>query len=149
MKSGTLSLAVAQAAIDKAEEELQELAQKALQREEKQTARITRLLPRAADTLRERVRAGNGGLRDPRSIVQGRNILCGMLGGKVPLRPGAVKPGERPFLVAHVGLNRSVLLEAAASATGCVKSGSGGVSWVSQHPEFVDIELRSFPAGPE
>lgn len=36
------------------------------------------------------------------------------------------KPGERPYLVARVGLNRGVLLEAAASAAGGVKSGSGG-----------------------
>lgn len=71
MKSGTLSPAVAQAAIDKAEEELQALRRRAPQREEKQTARIIRLLPQAADTLRERVRAGNAGLRDPRSIIQG------------------------------------------------------------------------------
>jgi hypothetical protein len=58
--------------------------------------------------------AGNVGLRDPRSIVQGRNVLFSMFGGKVPLRPGTLKPGERPFLIARVGLNRSVLLQAAA-----------------------------------
>jgi hypothetical protein len=84
------------------------------------------MLPRAADVLSERIAAGNLGLRDPRSIVQGRNVLFGMFGGKVPLRPGQTKPGERPVLVARVGLNRGVLLEAAASAAGYVKSGSGG-----------------------
>jgi hypothetical protein len=30
------------------------------------------------------------------------------------------------YLIARIGLNRGVLLEAAASAAGCVKSGSGG-----------------------
>jgi hypothetical protein len=58
--------------------------------------------------------------------IPGRNVLFGMFGGKVPLRRGETRPGERPFLVARVGLNRSVLLEAAASASGCVKFGSGG-----------------------
>jgi hypothetical protein len=65
-----------------------------------------------------------------------------MFSSKVALRPGDTKPGERPFLVARVGLNRSVLLEAAASTGGSVKSGSGGLSWVSNSTEFVDVELR-------
>jgi hypothetical protein len=34
-----------------------------------------------------------------------------------------VRPGEWPYLIARVGLNRNVLIEAAIS---CVKSGSGG-----------------------
>jgi hypothetical protein len=33
------------------------------------------MLPRAADVLRERIGKGNLGLRDPRSIVQGRAAL--------------------------------------------------------------------------
>jgi hypothetical protein len=36
-----------------------------------------------------------------------------------------VKPGEKPYLIARVGINREVLFEA-ASAGSCVKSGSGG-----------------------
>ena len=43
-----------------------------------------------------------------------------MFGGKVPLRCGPVKPGEAPYLIARVGLNRNMLLEAA------LKVGSGG-----------------------
>jgi hypothetical protein len=73
--------------------------------------------------MRERIGAGNVGLRDPRSIVQGRNALFGMFGGKVPLRAAQVKAGEKPYLIARVGLNRAVLLKAAGS---CVKFGSGG-----------------------
>jgi hypothetical protein len=84
------------------------------------------MLPRAAEVLRERIQAGNAGLRNPRSIVQGRNVLFEAFGGKVPLRRAETKPGERPYLVARLGLNRTVLLEAAASAAGCVFSGSGG-----------------------
>ena len=68
----------------------------------------------------------NGGLRDPQSIIEGRKALLGLFGGKIPLRRAKRKPGERPCLVARVGLNRAVLLEAAASAAGYVKSGSGG-----------------------
>src|SRR5262249_55472235 len=78
-----------------------------------------------ADVLRQRIGRGNLGLRDPRSIIQGRNTLFGMFGGKVPLRRALVKPGEKPYLIARVGLNREVLLEA-ASAGSCVKFGSGG-----------------------
>ena len=65
------------------------------------------------------------GLRDPRSIIQGRNTLFGMFGGKVPLRRALAKAGEKPYLIARVGLNREALLEA-ASAGSCVKFGSGG-----------------------
>jgi len=48
------------------------------------------------------------------------------VGGKVPLRPGTPKAGERPFLVARVDLNHGVIFEAAANAAGCLKTGSGG-----------------------
>lgn len=92
-------------------------------KEEKNTARIIRMLPRAAHVLRERIRGGNLGLRDPRSIVQGRNTLFAMFGGKVPLRPAQLKRGEKPYLIARVDLNGAVLLEAAGN---CVKFGSGG-----------------------
>jgi hypothetical protein len=45
---------------------------------------------------------------------------CAMFGRKVSMRLAAAKPGERPYLVPRTGVNRSVLLEAAASAAGCV-----------------------------
>ena len=93
---------------------------------EKQTAGAARRLiartPRAADVLRERIRGGNLGLRDPRSIMPARNTLFAMFGGKVPLRQAVVKPGTTPYLVARVALNRNVLLQAAANA---VKSVAG------------------------
>jgi hypothetical protein len=65
-----------------------------------------------------------------------------MFGGKVPLRPGTPKAGERPSLIARVGLNRSVLLQAAASAAGCLESGSGGPlqNWKSLRTK--DIRIR-------
>ena len=77
MKAGTLSQAVAQAAIAQAEEELRALQRASPAREGKQTARILRMLPRAAEALRARLQAGNMGLRDPRSIIQGRNASDG------------------------------------------------------------------------
>jgi hypothetical protein len=77
--------------------------------------------------------------RDPRSIAQGRNTLYAMFGGKVQLRPAEVANGEKPYLIARVGPNRSVLLEAAG---GCLQVGSGGPIWTKRQPEFVDISLR-------
>jgi hypothetical protein len=95
-------------------------------REEKDATKIVRMLPHVADQLCERVRGGNLGLRDLHSIIEGRNVLFGIFGGKVTLRPAPVQGGKRPFLIARVGINRDILLEAAADAAGCVKSGSGG-----------------------
>ena len=69
---------------------------------------------------KQRSRSVEYALRDPRSIIQARNVVFNMLGGRVPLRPGTPKLGEKPFLVARVGINRMVLLEAAASAANCV-----------------------------
>ena len=126
MKAGSLSQTVALAAIDKAEEELRTLQRTHPIQAERDTARIIRMLPRAASSLRERLGAGNLGLRNPRSVMQARALLFEMFGGKVPLRPGNTNAGERPYLVARVGVNRSVLLEAAASAAGCMECGSGG-----------------------
>jgi len=126
MKAGTLSQAVAQAALATAEQELSALDRAEPAKAERDMGRVVRMLPRAADLLRERVGAGNLGLRDPRSIVPARNVLFMLFGGKVPVRPGTPKLGERPFLVARVGLNRGVLLQAAASAANCRELGSGG-----------------------
>lgn len=110
--------------------------------EEKQTARIIRMLPRAADVLRERIGADNLGLRDPRSIIQGRNRLFGMFNGKVPMIPAKTKTGERPYLIARLASNRMVLLEAAANAAGCLESGSGGTLPLSHIIDSKDVELR-------
>jgi hypothetical protein len=81
----------------------------------------------AGDVLLDRIRGGNLGLRDPRSIIPARNASFAMFGRQVPLRPAVVKPGTKPYLVARVAMNRNVLLEAAASAAGCLEIGSGGV----------------------
>lgn len=48
--------------------------------------------------------------------MQPRALLFEMFGGKVPLRAGNTNAGERPFLVARVRVNRSLLLAAVASA---------------------------------
>jgi hypothetical protein len=78
--------------------------------EEKNLNRIVRMLPWAADVLRERVSAGNLGLRIPRSIVEARNILFASFGGLVKMRRGLTKPDQRSELIA---LNHTVLMEAA------------------------------------
>jgi hypothetical protein len=48
----------------------------------------------------------NAGLRDSRSIIQARNTLFSLFGGKVPPRRAPTKPGERHYLIARVGVNR-------------------------------------------
>jgi hypothetical protein len=85
------------------------------------------MLPRAAEVLRQRIRAGNLGLRDPRSIPQGRNALYAMFGGKVQLRPAHVENGEKPYLIARVGLDPTVLLEAAGVVSNVVAGAGFGL----------------------
>ena len=41
--------------------------------------------------------------------------LFSMFGGKMPLRPGTPEPGERPYLIARVGLNRSSAITSPAN----------------------------------
>src|SRR5262245_10549134 len=77
-----------------------------------------------------------------RSSAVKRNVLFAAVAGKVPLRPAETKPGERPYLVTRLGLNRTVLLEAGANAAGCVFGGSGGRSWIFHSTDFIDIEMR-------
>ena len=125
MKAGTLSQAVAQAAIEKAEDEIHAIERQQPARQERETARMIRMLPRAAEVLRQRISGGNLGLRDPRMIAQGRNTLYAMFGGKVHLRPAEVAEGEKPYLIARVGLNREVLLQAAGAEV-VFECGSGG-----------------------
>ena len=62
---------------------------------------------------------------------------CDDCGDRVKMRPGVTKPGERTYLIARIALNHTVLLETAASAAGCVKSGSGGVIPVQAIPLVV------------
>jgi fructosamine-3-kinase len=95
MKAGTLSQTMTVAAIAKAEEEVAALEQAQPEADEKQSARVIRMLPQAARVLRQRSRR-NLGLRDPRNIVLARNVLFSMFGGRVPVRPAQVKEGERP-----------------------------------------------------
>lgn len=62
-------------AIEKAEEELQSLQKAIPEHSNKQLTRVIRMIPRAAEFLRELIQSGNGGLRDPSSIVKGRNVF--------------------------------------------------------------------------
>lgn len=114
--AGTLSQAVAHAALVKAEEELRELKGVVAANEERELARIVLTLPQAAGILRERVRGGDPGVREPRSMTRAREILFRSFGGRIPVRPGTPKSGEKPYLIARVAPNRAVLLEAVAGA---------------------------------
>ena len=115
MKAGTLSQAVGNAAIAKADEELATLHRTKPAQEEKEATRVVRMLPRAVEIMRKRNGAGGLGLRDPRSILQARSTLFEMFGGNEAVRSADVKVGEKPYLIARVGLNREVLLKAAGS----------------------------------
>jgi hypothetical protein len=126
VRAGLLSQAVAQAAIEAAEQEIRGIERMQPAKEEKDTARVIRMLPRAAQLLRERIRGGNLGLLEPLSIAHARNTLFAMFGGKVPLRQAVTKPGEKPYLIARVGIDRTVLLQAAAQAANFLQVGSGG-----------------------
>jgi len=107
-----LSQAVAQAAIEMAEAEITAIERQQPAREERDAARVIRMLPRAAEALRHRIGGGKVGLRDPRSIAQRRNTLYAMFGRKCTLPPAQVESGEKPYLIARMGLNREVLLQA-------------------------------------
>lgn len=120
MKAGSLSQSVAQAAIEKAEEQLRAIEQAAPTRPERQVARVLHLLSRAAETLRARITGGNLGVREPGSIIHGRNTLFRMFGGKVRMRRAPTKDRERPYLIARLSPDADVLLEAATYAAGCV-----------------------------
>jgi hypothetical protein len=65
------------------------------------------------------------GLRDPRSIAPGRGVLFGVFGEQPPLRRAPGKDGERPYIIARVGINRSVPLQAATSAAALLKVVAG------------------------
>lgn len=120
LEASTLSQAVAHAALVEAEDELRELERVVAANEGRELARIVRTLPQAAGILRERVWGGGLGLRDPRSMTRAREILFRSFGGRIPVRQGTPKSGEKPYLIARVAPNRAVLLEAAAGAARCL-----------------------------
>lgn len=74
-----------------------------------------------------------------------------MFGGKVPLRPGETRPVERPYLIARIGMNRNVLLEAAASpADGSPKDWMGTRERRSGlGSSCANISARKLISGPE
>ena len=80
MKSGMLSQAVAQAALAAAEQELRALNRSEPAKAEKETGSLIRMLPRAAAVLRERIGAGNMGLRDPLNCPRPQCPICDVWG---------------------------------------------------------------------
>jgi hypothetical protein len=129
MKAGALSQAVAHAAFEMAEQELAALEKVHPGREEKITALVLRMLPRAAEVLRERVAAGNLGLRDPRSIIQGRSdrdplVVARLCRAKFNLTSARKASGAIP--AASTSRTRSkgarALRESAAGGSGLIRS---------------------------
>jgi hypothetical protein len=52
--------------------------------------------------------------------------------------PAQITTGEKPYLIARVGLNWEVLLQAAPE----VEIGSGGLICISHVPDFINIPLQ-------
>jgi hypothetical protein len=85
-------------------------------------------------------RSGQGHAFEQVGGFQGLAVKERINQGSVATRNSAqVADGEKPYLIARVGLDRSVLLETAGS---CLQVGSGGVICISSNPEFVEISLR-------
>jgi len=119
-----------QAAIERAEQKRREL--ESTQPVAKFAAEILLLLPRAAELYRRQIAKGLDG--NPREALKSRVILREMFSGKIRL-----VPGEDGSLWAEYAYQPAALLK------GVGTGGSGGVSWISHVPEFVDIELRQIP----
>ncbi len=116
-----------QAAIDRAEAKRAELQDQ--QPEAKQSAKVLAMLPRAAEMYRRQIAEGLSG--DERAAGKARVFLRDWFGGRIQLE--ALPDGG---LMAHWNENAAALLR----TTGTF--GSGGLSWISSAPEFVDISLR-------
>ena len=71
--------------------------------------------PSGGRALRHRFRVGSLVLPDAGSIVQARNTLLAMFRGRARLRRAEIAEGEKLCLIARMGLNRAVLLEAAGT----------------------------------
>jgi hypothetical protein len=112
-------------AIEKAEHELAALENGLPARKKRMSVRVLRMSPLAAEVLCERVAAGNlGAARSELDHPMG--VLFRNVRREVPLWRGQMQPGEHPYLVAHVGMNHRILLQAATNAAGCVESGRSG-----------------------
>ncbi|HEY2808936.1 MAG TPA: hypothetical protein VGI91_09085 [Steroidobacteraceae bacterium] len=115
------------AAIDRAEAKRRELEEQ--QPASKQSAKVLAMLPSAAEMYRRQIAEGLSG--DECAAGKARVLLREWFGGKIQLE--AFPDGG---LMAHWNENAGALLR----NTGTF--GSGGLSWVSSSPEFVDISLR-------
>jgi hypothetical protein len=117
-----------------AEEELRSVNRAAPALEEKQTAKILRMLPRTAEAMRARLKTQNLGLKDPRSTIQGRNTLSGLFHGRVPMRPAALKPETRRGPISHSSRgdqSECVIAGCREHGRPCVEIGSGGAILVT------------------
>ncbi|MCC7200958.1 MAG: recombinase family protein [Gammaproteobacteria bacterium] len=119
LREGTLSPAVAGAALEKARSDRQSLVDAGQAAGERGLDKAIRLLPRIAAAYRRQVQALIEGRADPATTRAARSALLELFGGPVRLTPAE----SRDHLVAEVSLSRAVLLQAAG---GRVSNGSGG-----------------------
>ena len=71
----------------------------------------------------------------PIDIAQGREIIAAFA-DRTPVRPGADCAADRRAVA-----NEEMPLAQVAGDSIQIRSGSGGLSWVSNTPEFIDLSL--------
>ena len=121
LREGRLSPAVAGAALEQARSEREALLAATSKADERGQARVIRVFPKAAATLRAQVDTLCEALTDPEIVQRARPLVHRFCGGRVPVRPD--KTGA--YLVAEVTWNPAPLLLAAGAGAG-VWNGSGG-----------------------
>ena len=74
-------------------------------------------------------------------VTEAREAIVGLIGGAIRLSPDE----NGTALVGEYALSCESLVFACLGRSDwqtCVSKGSGGVSWISHSPEYVDVELR-------
>ena len=104
MKAGALSQAVAQAAIEKAEQEIRAIERLQPAKEERDATRVIRMLPRAAEVLRQRLAELRDRRRSVIEEVRGEGLMVG-LNLKVPPADFAESALSQCLLVIPAGDN--------------------------------------------
>jgi hypothetical protein len=110
MKAGTLSPAVAEAAIQQAEGEIRNFgsSRRSTRKRRPASSACCRVPPRSC----ARESAAEMQASEIRAQLRRHGTRCSRCSaGRVPLRRAEVKAGTKPYLIARVALNREVLLQ--------------------------------------
>lgn len=121
LREGRLSPAIAGAALEQARTERAAFLASNSKSDDRSHAKVIRVFPKAAETLRAQVDNLQAALTEPEIVQRARPIIHRLCGGKVPVRPDETGT----YLVAEVTWNPIPLLLAAGANNG-VWIGSGG-----------------------